>query len=310
MDPIFADFVNAREDIVPIAFNAWWPYSQDPFYQHNMDDNTGRIMFYGIPSVPYGRADGLLPVTTPPNETKLQDAYDARKAVPTSVSLELSGEYDEGSRELNCTVTAMTDVALPDGDFRLHVVVTESDIFFDGGNGTDHHEFIMRAMLPDFEGSAVSFSGPLPLMAEASVSTTLDALYVDENCRVVYFLQDHDTFEVHQAGFVDLLDLAGAVDVGETPSVFRLGQNYPNPFNPSTRIPLHIDREGYLRLEITDASGRRVRTLHDGAVSAGERVFQWDGRDDLGQSLASGVYLVRIGSREGPIASRRMMLLK
>ncbi len=310
MDPIFADFVETHADVVPIAFNAWWPYSQDPFYQHNMGDNTGRILFYGIPSVPYARADGFRPVTTPPNQTKLQDAYDEAKAVPTSVSLEILGDYDEGSRELNCTVTAMSDLALPDGDYRLHVVVTESDIIFDGGNGNDHHSYIMRAMLPDFEGTAVTFSGPLPLMAETSVSTTLDPLYLDENCRVVYFLQDHDTFEVHQAGMVDLLDLVEPVAVDETPTAFRLGQNYPNPFNPSTSIPLQIDRDGVLRLEITDASGRKVRTLHDGEIGAGERVFQWDGRNDLGQALASGVYLVRIGSREGPIASRRMMLLK
>ena len=89
-----------------------------------------------------------------------------------------------------------------------------------------------------------------------------------------------------------------------------LGAAYPNPFNPQTQIPVTLARDGLVRLEVFDAAGRRVRTLHHGELAAGRHVFRWDGRDARGLSVSSGVYLARVEDGNGRATSRRMTLMK
>jgi len=88
------------------------------------------------------------------------------------------------------------------------------------------------------------------------------------------------------------------------PSVLVLEQNYPNPFNPETTIRYSLPTAGWVRLELFDLLGRRVRTLVDGVAPAGTHVQLVDG-----SSLASGIYLYRL-SAGGAVLSRRMLLIK
>lgn len=89
----------------------------------------------------------------------------------------------------------------------------------------------------------------------------------------------------------------------------RLFPAAPNPFNPSTTVRFEIAGGGDIRLEIFDMGGRRVRTLAGGAVSAGQHTTTWDGTDDTGRPLSSGVYLVRLRGR-GFAHSRPVVLIK
>lgn len=73
----------------------------------------------------------------------------------------------------------------------------------------------------------------------------------------------------------------------------------PNPFNPTTSISFMNPDEGRIRLAIYDVSGRLVRILADGELPAGRAHVSWDGRDDEGRSLASGVYFARLTGRAG-----------
>jgi len=87
----------------------------------------------------------------------------------------------------------------------------------------------------------------------------------------------------------------------KTFSVSGLRQNYPNPFNPETWIPFALSASAETTIEIFDVAGRRVRTLHLGILPAGEyltrdRAAYWDGRNDFGEPVASGTYLVRLTS--------------
>lgn len=87
-----------------------------------------------------------------------------------------------------------------------------------------------------------------------------------------------------------------AVDEGEvtliTPEDYVLEQNYPNPFNPTTTISYSLPLDKKVSLRIYDMMGRVVRTLVDGKVqSAGRYKVQWDGRNQQGARVASGVYL-------------------
>jgi len=110
-----------------------------------------------------------------------------------------------------------------------------------------------------------------------------------------------------------VFDGSGGVDVlaaaKETPSTYALAQNYPNPFNPETQIAYSLPEAGRVRLTVYNLVGQVVRTLADGTQAAGGHSVRWDGRDEAGRRLASGVYLYRI-EVNGFSAVRRMMLVK
>ena len=88
-----------------------------------------------------------------------------------------------------------------------------------------------------------------------------------------------------------------------------LEQNQPNPFNPSTTIRFTIPSRGSATLAIYDAEGRLVRMLLNEVVPAGTTAVQWDGRNDAGSTVTSGVYFYRLASGKFT-ASRKMLMLK
>jgi hypothetical protein len=82
------------------------------------------------------------------------------------------------------------------------------------------------------------------------------------------------------------------------PGTHALHHNYPNPFNPQTTIRYELAHGSEATLEIFDVRGRRVRTLVDGHQPAGEMSVVWDGRDDRGVSVSTGVYFVRLRTHD------------
>jgi len=85
---------------------------------------------------------------------------------------------------------------------------------------------------------------------------------------------------------------------------------WPNPFNPAVTIAYVLSRPGPLEVSVFDLRGRRVARLHDGMVAETQGQLRWDGRDDTGRSLASGVYLVRLQGPSGDQARQRIVLTK
>jgi len=93
------------------------------------------------------------------------------------------------------------------------------------------------------------------------------------------------------------------------PTVFALGQNYPNPFNPETAIQYQLPTPGDVTLVIYSSLGQQVRRLVDRSQPAAYHVVVWDGRDDSGKMLPSGVYFYRIESGKFT-AMKKMVLMK
>ncbi|HID31008.1 MAG TPA: T9SS type A sorting domain-containing protein [Desulfobacterales bacterium] len=77
------------------------------------------------------------------------------------------------------------------------------------------------------------------------------------------------------------------------PATFELSQNVPNPFNATTRITYRLHEAGRMRLLVYDVLGRPVRVLWDGLQQPGEHEVRWDGRDEQGEPVGSGIYVVR-----------------
>ncbi|MDH3215355.1 MAG: T9SS type A sorting domain-containing protein [Candidatus Krumholzibacteria bacterium] len=107
-------------------------------------------------------------------------------------------------------------------------------------------------------------------------------------------------------------DPGEVVGIGDivTPDQFALYQNVPNPFNPTTVIRYDVPAGGgSVSLKIFDAAGRLVRTLINGEQTSGQKTATWDGRDDHGQMVASGVYFYRMRA-EGFSKSQKVVFLK
>ncbi len=107
--------------------------------------------------------------------------------------------------------------------------------------------------------------------------------------------------------------VGGLTDFTGLPESFKLFQNYPNPFNPSTTIRYHLSADGGRRtavsLKIFNILGELVRTLVDEEQSPGYHLVRWDGRDNLGREVSTGVYIYQLKTgRFGKI--RRMVLLR
>jgi flagellar hook assembly protein FlgD len=93
------------------------------------------------------------------------------------------------------------------------------------------------------------------------------------------------------------------------PDVFALHQNYPNPFNPVTTIRFDVPQESHIRMDIYNILGQRVRTLVNSDMQAGYHTIRWNGTNDMGKPLSSGMYIYRIHSSEFT-SVKKLVLMK
>jgi fibronectin type 3 domain-containing protein len=116
-----------------------------------------------------------------------------------------------------------------------------------------------------------------------------------------------------RANCMAVLDSMGAVGIEDNvislPDKYELYQNYPNPFNPTTTIRFGLPRKSDVRLVIYDILGREIRRLVDRRVEAGYGEIIWDGKNERGSDVGSGVYFYRLQA-EGVSISRKMVMLK
>jgi hypothetical protein len=126
-----------------------------------------------------------------------------------------------------------------------------------------------------------------------SLSHALPRITIDAQGNPVATWMDqrngNDKFDVFFTGPDGSTGIAGT---GTSPH--RLGQNYPNPFNPFTTIRYTVGEYSRVRIGIYDVGGQLIRTLVDRPRAEGEYTTFWDGRDDRGEPVSSGVYFYRL----------------
>ncbi len=98
-------------------------------------------------------------------------------------------------------------------------------------------------------------------------------------------------------------------DDPSTPETFALGHNYPNPFNASTIIPFELPEDMHVTIQIYNVIGQRVATVVDKPYTAGSCRAEWQGQDDFGKPVSTGVYFysVKAGSF---METGKMLLLR
>ena len=153
-----------------------------------------------------------------------------------------------------------------------------------------------------FEGAAAAPS------AQPQVPETLTAVEVQGWLTAARALQVKDP--IMKRGFLVLEQLLAAL----TPRETALLSNYPNPFNPETWIPYRLSEDAFVTLTIYDAVGQVVRSLDVGhriasAYENRSKAVYWDGRNNVGERVASGIYFYTLTAGEYS-ATRRMVILK
>ncbi|MCP5066050.1 MAG: T9SS type A sorting domain-containing protein [bacterium] len=146
------------------------------------------------------------------------------------------------------------------------------------------------------------FTGPVLV---GSLSIPDGFLAVSESA--IYFAKGPASHEVG----VGWLNCVGMTGVEETaPGATVSLTTHPNPFNPKTTISFELSQESVVRLEVFDISGRRLSGLIAGRYPAGSHALTWTARNDAGQELASGVYLLRLGTDQGEFATNKVVLIR
>ena len=94
----------------------------------------------------------------------------------------------------------------------------------------------------------------------------------------------------------------------DLPTGFEMSQNYPNPFNPTTTIELSVPYQTAWSLTVYNISGQAVKVFN-GNSQAGTVTVEWDGRNEIGESVASGIYFYRFDA-DSFSNTKKMILLK
>jgi hypothetical protein len=148
--------------------------------------------------------------------------------------------------------------------------------------------------------SQYNFPTNAKIRFRCDASDNNDDVYIDE----VVFRGTTAVLSAPSEGLIAPMESANPV-----PREYGLDQNYPNPFNAGTIIPFSLNQSGDVELVVYDILGRTVRRLAAGFYDQGSHVVAFDGRDEHGAPLSSGVYLYRL---TGPNVSqtRKMVLVK
>ena len=122
------------------------------------------------------------------------------------------------------------------------------------------------------------------------------------------------SFGTYKVQIRDVADIGTTVgiddDVKVNPYEYALHDNFPNPFNPETQVRFTLGAQENVKLVIYDIMGRQVRTLANGdSFNSGFHVLNWDGRDNVGEKVATGMYIYRIKAGDF-IADKKMLLVK
>jgi hypothetical protein len=203
--------------------------------------------------------------------------------VEGSCGVELAGiqlELSYNPEEMEKIVPALTDRT------------KHFDLFF-SAEGRKLHVGIV-----DLTGEHLIAAGDGPLLRLVVKGSNLSSLSLERA-----------TLVNQQAVPLDVTILSKEETAEAVPQDFALLQNHPNPFNPETEISYVLPNACRVELSVCNLLGRRIRTLVDEDQAAGHKTVRWDGADEEGNQVASGVYFYRIKAGDFTEA-RKMILMK
>lgn len=303
-----------KPDVVGVGYHASFPYAGDPFYLANPAEQNYRGFYYEVNRTPAMFIDGP-PQLQQYNNSDFEGRYVLRNAIPSPMSIQMDRDYDPNLRTGQVHLRLIAEQAIP-GDKRLRVAVCENNVPFDAWNGISIHQHVFRKFLPDTTGTVLNFAAPYPDTATVTLPYTLAPSWGDVHCELVAFVQEQGSREMiqgakiaaYQPG-VGIDDSAESSGGASTPARTRITSIEPNPFRAETQVRLE-STGGEVRLTVHDTAGRLVRVLVDGSLPAGARAMRWDGRDEAGRELGSGIYFLRVSQAGASAGAVKVLRLR
>lgn len=183
--------------------------------------------------------------------------------------------------------------------YRLFLGLNESH-FGIQWQGMDSLHFVARSIQPTLEGLPVWDSATPPALGQSKMDTIdfkLPTSVIKKNTHLIAFIQNTATKEIMAAAKIDFANPPAPLAVdgqsNPAPRFFTVEQNYPNPFNPETWIQFTTTGTADALLAIYNLQGQRVCTLAEQKFSPGSHTVRWDGKNQFGQDVASGLYFLR-----------------
>jgi hypothetical protein len=195
--------------------------------------------------------------------------------------------------------SASPEVADLNGDGKKDLLVGDywGYIYYYENTGTD--------ATPTFTSSEQLMAGSQPLYVEYYPRIDLNDWDEDGDLDLlVGYFQPYVNLYLNQGGGTPVFD---DQPVNRVPETLFLYPNHPNPFNGETVIQYNLPRSGSVLLIIYDIQGRKIRHLVDSHQSAGSHSLNWNGRNDRGEVMPSGLYLLRLQTEQG-VKTLKMIL--
>jgi hypothetical protein len=158
-----------------------------------------------------------------------------------------------------------------------------------------------------------------PVQGAGTDATPHDYSFTDENVvegfTYYYYIEDVDfSGKTNRSHIIKITVGKQSIKKEQIPLKFALLQNYPNPFNPETWIPYDLANSVNVKITIYDANGSVVRTLEVGNLPAGSYISRgqssyWDGKNDAGEKVSSGLYFYKLTAGDFS-AVKRMLMIK
>jgi outer membrane protein assembly factor BamB len=168
-------------------------------------------------------------------------------------------------------------------------IMSRGDFNSTGAGSPDDHSMLITFSLANLDSGATRVE-EFALFGYDSTLITTDSLAKLINATATY---------VRERG----------KEIASLPQAFELGQNFPNPFNANTQIRFSVPKASHVKLEVYDILGRKVKTLADENMTAGFKQVVWDGKNESGDKVASGIYFYRIKAADY-LTTKKMVLLK
>ena len=314
-DPWLQQFINEHAgELSVVYYHMYWP-GYDPWWVDNNDDNGIRRTYYGVNAVPSCRIDAIEPSSYPYTVAVLNQRYAAAMMVPSYVNISMSGAWGQGAGVGWIDINVEAEQTLGT-NLVLHVAMVENDCQWNVTGAYDIHDYVMHDLLTGTTGLSIpDFNGPYPESRDYNYGWAIDPGWIvpgeEENLLFVAWIQNTVTKQIMNSEMIAVTDFefVAAPDAAGVVSPPHLGSIHPNPFNPTTNIPIVMPESGKVDLRIYGADGTLVRTLVQTTLSAGETSYRWDGVNDAGDPVASGVYYVHLIT-ESNVTSRPITLLK
>jgi hypothetical protein len=276
-------YVSSQGNLVSaMRIHAWWPGS-DAIYDANIPQNQEMISSYVADYVPHMWVDGIVDVGS---SSTFSSTVNERKLLKSPMTFDLA--WDPDAESLRITVNQTCGVN-PNADYRLRVALVENNVYYAGGNGETIHNQAFRRMYPSTTGIVFDQA-----QGEYTVDCSLEG-WQYENLKAVVYLQDQGSWEIIQSATKFLSDIEyDPTGVVEMPSALKVTGAVPNPFNPSTEIRFATSHQGVVVVTIYDSSGSVVKSIGSVNVSSGNNAVTWNGKNNNGNSVASGVYYAQV----------------